>query len=225
VVNGKVLQERQQIAVDGVVTVATSVTKDGKLFSRPEMHLRGVVTSAERGMLEDRVQEVVAQVLTDRWSEFARVLPGGDAIDIDWAGLQVQMEKEVQRLLRKELQSNPLLVFLMQNPDEEGVAKLHTQMATRSKTPTVKSGPIKVGANNANNGPAKAAVSVGRESTESNTGRGGVAVAVKEAVVIKEVAVKEVAVVKAIVTPKEVAPVAEPEVPAGRRRTRSSAKA
>jgi ribonuclease J len=226
VVNGKVLQERQQIAIDGVVTVATSVTKDGKLFSRPEMHLRGVVTSAERGMLEDRVQEVVAQVLTDRWAEFARVLPGGDAIDIDWAGLQVQMEKEVQRLLRKELQSNPLLVFLMQNPDEEGVAKLQTQMATRSKTPTVKSGPIKVGANNnSNSGPAKAAVSVGRESAESNTGRGGVAVAVKEAVVIKEVAVKEPAVVKAIVTPKEVAPVAEPEVPAGRRRTRSSAKA
>jgi hypothetical protein len=29
---------------------------------------------------------------------------------------------------------------------------------------------------------------------------------------------------KAVVTPKEAAPVAEPEVPAGRRRTRSSAK-
>jgi ribonuclease J len=118
VVTGKVLQERKQIAGDGVVTVVTTVTKEGKLFAKPEMHLRGVVTSADRGLLQTRVQDAVATVLIDRWSEFARALPGGDELEIDWAGLQVQMEREAHRVLRKELQSNPLLVFLMQNPDD-----------------------------------------------------------------------------------------------------------
>jgi ribonuclease J len=118
VVTGKVLQERQQIAGDGVVTVVTTVTKEGKLFAKPEMHLRGVVTSADRGLLQTRVQDAVTTVLIDRWSEFARALPGGDELEIDWAGLQVQMEREAHRVLRKELQSNPLLVFLMQNPDD-----------------------------------------------------------------------------------------------------------
>jgi ribonuclease J len=133
VVTSKVLEERQRIAGDGVVTVVSTVTEDGKLFSKPEMHLRGVVTSADRGGLQLRIQEAIAIVLNERWTEFARKLPGNNKIDIDWAGLQVQMEREVARLLKRELQSEPMLVFLMQSPDSEGAAQL--SKARRQATP------------------------------------------------------------------------------------------
>ncbi len=118
VVTGKILEERQQIAGDGVVTVAVTVTEDGKLYSRPEIHLRGVVTTVDRGTLQNNVQEVIESVLTERWGEFARRLPGSEEIEMDWAGLQVQMDSSVMRLLKRELQSSPMLVFFMQNPEE-----------------------------------------------------------------------------------------------------------
>jgi ribonuclease J len=151
VVTGKVLQERQQIAGDGVVTVVTTVTKEGKLFAKPEMHLRGVVTSADRGLLQTRVQDAVTTVLIDRWSEFARALPGseaGDELEIDWAGLQVQMEREAHRVLRKELQSNPLLVFLMQNPDDAAASYRPEPVESSSPKPSRKPVP-KAGATKA----------------------------------------------------------------------------
>jgi ribonuclease J len=118
VVTGKILEERQQIAGDGVVTVAVAVTDEGKLYSRPEVHLRGVVSTVERGALQDHIQGAIESVLSDRWGEFARRLPGSDKVEMDWAGLQVQMDREVLRLLKRELQSSPMLVFLMQNPEE-----------------------------------------------------------------------------------------------------------
>ncbi|MBE9030763.1 ribonuclease J [filamentous cyanobacterium LEGE 11480] len=133
IVTSKVLEERQQIAGDGAVTIVSTVTEEGKLFAKPEMHLRGVVSSVDRGALQTRIQESIAIVLNERWTEFARKLPGSDKIDIDWAGLQVQMEREVNRLLKRELQSNPMLVFLMQSPDAEGAAKL--SKARRQATP------------------------------------------------------------------------------------------
>jgi ribonuclease J len=118
VVTGKILEERQQIAGDGVVTVAVTVTENGKLYSRPEVHLRGVVTTVDRGTLQNNVQEVIESVLTERWGEFARRLPGSEEVEMDWAGLQVQMDSSVMRLLKRELQSSPMLVFFMQNPEE-----------------------------------------------------------------------------------------------------------
>lgn len=143
VVTSKVLQERQQIAGDGVVTVVVTVTEKGKMFAKPEMHLRGVVSSVDRGMLQTHIQESIAIVLNERWSEFARKLPGNDQIEVDWAGLQIQMEREVARLLRRELQSNPMLVFLMQTPDEAGVAQLSKSRRQATAKPEIKKGSAK----------------------------------------------------------------------------------
>jgi len=124
-VNDKVLKERQQLAGDGIVTIAATVDEAGHLFSKPEVHLRGVVSAVERPALQAKVEETIQAVLRDRWKDFARELEG--QIEIDWAGLQVQIERELHRLLKRELQSNPLLVFLMQNPEP---------MAVKSTTPT-----------------------------------------------------------------------------------------
>lgn len=114
-VNQKVLKERQHLAGDGIVTIAATVNLEGRLFAKPEVHLRGVVTTIEHSLLQAKVEEAIEITLRDRWSEFARDLDG--QVEVDWVGLQVQIERELQRLLRRELQSSPLLVFLMQNPE------------------------------------------------------------------------------------------------------------
>lgn len=133
VVKDTVLKERQQLAEDGVVTVATAVNNNGQLASDPVLHLRGVVTAVEHSMLHKWVVQALEDTLNDRWPEFARPFADG-TVEVDWAGLQVQMEREVQRLLRRELQSNPLLVFLMQTPKQPPVKTTVETPATPSPT-------------------------------------------------------------------------------------------
>lgn len=120
VVGERVLKERQQLAEEGVVTVAATIDWNGQMLTEPELHLRGVVSSVQRGMLQKWVTETLEDCLSERWSQYAKYQPDGE-IEVDWAGLQVQLEQELQRMLRRELQSNPLLVFLMQSPKEPPV--------------------------------------------------------------------------------------------------------
>jgi ribonuclease J len=122
VVNDRVLKERQQLAGDGIVTIAAAVDWTGNLITKPEVHLRGVVTMVERAKLQARVQDTVEAVLRDRWNEFARKFDG--RLEVDWVGVRVQIERELVRLLKRELQSNPLLVFLMQTSEEPSTEAL-----------------------------------------------------------------------------------------------------
>lgn len=117
IVHDNVLRERQQIAADGIVTIAATISLDGELMTDPQIHLRGVVASVDRAKLQAQIQETLAEVLDNCWEEFAQPLDNR-TIDVDWAGLQTKIEREVQKFLRRELQSNPSLVFLMQSPQE-----------------------------------------------------------------------------------------------------------
>ncbi|MFB2936549.1 ribonuclease J [Aerosakkonemataceae cyanobacterium BLCC-F154] len=116
VVHDNVLKERQQLAEDGVVTIASAIDWDGKLVAKPEVHLRGVVTAVEQSLLQKLVQQTIENLLSDRWREFARNFDTGE-VEVDWTGLQAQLEQAIARLLRRELQSRPLLVFLLQAPE------------------------------------------------------------------------------------------------------------
>ena len=120
VVHDSVLKERQQLAEDGVVTIAAAVDWEGKLLAKPEIHLRGVVSTVEKPLLERLVVKTIERTLSDRWTEFAKSFDG-EQTDIDWVGLQVQIESDLRRLARRELQSSPLLVFLLQSPEEPPV--------------------------------------------------------------------------------------------------------
>jgi ribonuclease J len=120
VVHDNVLKDRQQLAEDGVVTVAAAVDWEGKLLAKPEIHLRGVVSTVEKSLLERLMVKTIERTLSDRWTDFAKSFDGNET-DIDWAGLQVQIESDLQRLVRRELQSSPLLVFLLQSPEEPPV--------------------------------------------------------------------------------------------------------
>ncbi|HIK54368.1 MAG TPA: ribonuclease J [Synechococcales cyanobacterium M55_K2018_004] len=117
VVHERVLKERQQLAGDGIVTIAASVGWQGQLIAKPEIHLRGVVTSVEKAKLERLVTQALETVVSDRWKEVTHTFGDGE-IDVDWTSLRATLEAELRRLLRRELQSNPLLVFLMQTPSE-----------------------------------------------------------------------------------------------------------
>ena len=116
-VSGKVLKERQHLADEGIITVAAAVDWNGKLMMKPEVHLRGVVTSIDRTLVQKWMQEQIEAVLSDRWTDFARPL-NGEQVEVDWVGLQVQLERELQRGIRRELHCQPSVTLLMQTPDE-----------------------------------------------------------------------------------------------------------
>lgn len=117
IVNGQVLQERQRMAEEGIITIAAAMDWNGKLLTKPEIHLRGVVTSMERSFLQKWVQERIEQFLSDRWSGFAQSIDG-QQVDVDWAGLQAHLERELGRAIRRELQSQPTVTLLMPTPEE-----------------------------------------------------------------------------------------------------------
>ena len=120
VVHHEVLKERQQLAGNGVVTVAAAVNWEGKLLAKPAIHLRGVVSGVDKPLLEKLVVRTIERTLSDHWTDFAKSLNGKQA-DIDWTGLQGEIQGDLQRLARRELQSRPLLVFLLQSPEEPPV--------------------------------------------------------------------------------------------------------
>lgn len=116
VVNAQVLKERQRLAGEGIVTVAATINNRGELVAQPEVHFRGVVTSVERSRFQDKTRETIEIVLRNYWKELAP--PYADvANSIDWVGVKTQIERELVKMLKREMQSAPLLVFLMQTTD------------------------------------------------------------------------------------------------------------
>ncbi|MDB9454732.1 ribonuclease J [Dolichospermum circinale CS-1225] len=118
-VSSKVLEERQRMASEGMVTIAAAIDWSGKLMAKPELHMQGVVTSIERSLLQKWVQQRIEEILSVRWLEFSPA--GGQPADTDWGGLQETLERELARSMRRELQCQPALTLLMQVPEEPPV--------------------------------------------------------------------------------------------------------
>jgi ribonuclease J len=128
IVHDHVMRERQQLAEDGVVTVAAAVDWSGKLVAQPAIHYRGVVTSVELSLLDRLIARTVEKILSDRWSEFSQnvdeeVEVGADAdfsdrSPVDLTGIRMEIESSLQRLIKRELQSSPLVVFLLQTSEQ-----------------------------------------------------------------------------------------------------------
>lgn len=116
VVKDDVMQERRQLAEDGVVTVAVAVDLSGKLIAQPKIHFRGVVTSVDQSVLQMSINKAIESTLNNRWSEFVRSFEGQK--EVDWVGVETQVERAIERSLKRELnRSNPLVVLLMNTPD------------------------------------------------------------------------------------------------------------
>ena len=109
VVHEHIMQERQQLAEDGVITIAAFVNAEGQLSAPPEINLRGVVTKVEIPLLNQLIIRAIERCLSDRSGEFKTA-----AGSPDWAGLRAEIETTLQRLIKRELQSQPLVIFLLQ---------------------------------------------------------------------------------------------------------------
>jgi ribonuclease J len=109
VVHEHIMQERQQLAEDGVITIAAFVNAEGQLSAPPEINLRGVVTKVEISLLNQLIIRAIERCLSDRSSEF-KTATGVQ----DWAGLRAEIETTLQRLIKRELKSQPLVIFLLQ---------------------------------------------------------------------------------------------------------------
>lgn len=119
IVQDDVMKERQQLAEDGVVTVAAAIDWSGKLVAPPVLHLRGVVTSVEQSLLQQLVARTIERILSDRWNHFSQT-NNGDT-EVDWIEVRLEIEGALQRLIKRELRSRPLVVFLMQTPEKQPV--------------------------------------------------------------------------------------------------------
>jgi ribonuclease J len=134
VVKGEVLRDRRQIAADGIVTVAASIGMDGKLATDLDVQLNGVVSLIERSQLTTHIQKAIEDTLENRWSDFVHNL---ENLEIDWVGLRYQLERDITRMLKNQMQSRPMLVLLLQKPLS---SSSKPQMAIASLTTTPAAG-------------------------------------------------------------------------------------
>jgi len=113
IVDARVLKERQQLAEDGVITLLAVISTDGVMAAPPRANLRGVVTNADPRKLSSWAEREIGWVLENRWSQLCRHT-GGSAPDVDWVGVQREVEVGLQRRLRRELQVEPLIICVVQ---------------------------------------------------------------------------------------------------------------
>jgi ribonuclease J len=134
----RVLKERQQLAEDGVITVAASIGWTGELIAKPEVHLRGVATLVDKAKLEKTTLQIIQSLASDRWSSISQTLSNG-VIEVDWVKLRADIEAELRRQVRRELQSNPTLLFLLQTPLEPPVTANRRQRSAAKVASSVAS--------------------------------------------------------------------------------------
>ena len=113
IVDARVLKERQQLADDGVITLLAVISTDGVMAAPPRVNLRGVVTAADPRKLSLWAEREITWVLENRWQQLSRN-SGGKAPEVDWMGVQREIEIGLQRRLRRELQVEPLIICLVQ---------------------------------------------------------------------------------------------------------------
>ena len=113
IVDARVLKERQQLAEDGVITLLTVISTDGVMAAPPRANLLGVVTSADPRKLSLWAEREIGWVLENRWNQLCRT-SAGQAPEVDWVGVQREVEVGLQRRLRRELQVEPLIICLVQ---------------------------------------------------------------------------------------------------------------
>ena len=113
IVDARVLKERQQLAEDGVVTVLAAISTDGVMVAPPRVNLRGVVTAADPRKMSIWTEREISWVLENRWKQFSRHTDGKTP-EVDWMGLQREVEVGLGRRMRRELQVEPLLLCLVQ---------------------------------------------------------------------------------------------------------------
>ena len=113
IVDTRVLKERQQLADDGVITVLTPISTDGVMVAPPRVNLRGVITNVDAKTMVNWTEREINWVLENRWKQLV-LKTGGKSVEVDWIGLQREVESGLSRRLRREVQAEPLDLCLVQ---------------------------------------------------------------------------------------------------------------
>ncbi len=138
IVDSRVLKERQQLAEDGVVTILAAISTDGVMVAPPRVNLRGVVTSADAKKMSLWTEREILWVLENRWKQLTRAT-GPNSIEVDWMGVQREVEVGLARRMRRELQVEPLILCLVQPaPGGTPAYKVRTDQDLGSRQPTLK---------------------------------------------------------------------------------------
>jgi len=134
IVHEEVMQERQQLAEDGVITVAATVDYNGTLLTKPAINFRGVVTNIEQTLLKELIIRNLEKMVRDRWSEFSQTVNGEP--QVQWNYLKDEIEVGLRRLIKRETQILPLIVVLLQYPEKPEKGEERDTKVYRRKRPT-----------------------------------------------------------------------------------------
>ncbi|TGG78891.1 MAG: ribonuclease J [Aphanocapsa feldmannii 288cV] len=141
IVDSRVLKERQQLAQDGAITILAAISASGHMAAAPRVNLRGVVTNAEPSTVSSWAEREIQWTLDNKWSQLSRD-SGGKVPEVDWVGVQREIELGLQRRLRRELQIEPLVVVMVQPAAAGGSVYTSeaSRVADRSDKTLVRSG-------------------------------------------------------------------------------------
>jgi ribonuclease J len=104
VVDRETLRDRQQLAEDGIITVAAIVNQRGKLVTPPTVDIRGISQTLDLERFQNKVSDLIGRVLRERSTKKG----------IERDGIQPAIESELRRLIRKELPKRyPVIVLLL----------------------------------------------------------------------------------------------------------------
>lgn len=113
VVHEKVMEERQQLAEDGVITVATTVDYQSNVNHNTNINFRGVVSKIEISVLENKIISTVNKTINDSLNN--QLNNNGK---VNWNMIRIETEVNLQRLIKREIQSTPLVIFMLQIPED-----------------------------------------------------------------------------------------------------------
>ncbi len=133
VVLDEILQQRQQLAKDGMVMVAVTLNGSGQMIANPQVQTVGLAGDPQ-SLSVSLIQSVLEADLEQNWSRFARSMERG-TLDVDWAGLKDSLERAVRRCVRERLQSKPTIVLMLQHPESESQSSQAEAQSDRQADP------------------------------------------------------------------------------------------
>ena len=134
IVDARVLNERQKLAEDGLVTVLAAVSTDGVMVAPPRVNVRGVITNLDSRTIAHWTEREINWVLENRWKQLT-IQKSNNSFEVDWIGLQREIETGIARRMRREFQVEPLMLCLVQ-PAPSGTRAYKPKVDPASQTPT-----------------------------------------------------------------------------------------
>ena len=113
IVDDRVLNERQKLAEEGLATILAAISTDGVMVAPPRVNLRGIITNLDAKTMSLWTEREINWVLENRWKQLT-IQSSGKSIEVDWIGLQREIESGLARRMRRELQVEPLILCLVQ---------------------------------------------------------------------------------------------------------------